>query len=273
MFDGLTWSLVLMLLAMGLTSGFLAGLLGVGGGMVLVPFLVYILGRQGVSGDVVVQMAVASAMATILFTSMSSILAHQRRGAIRWDIVRGLVPGILLGGLISGAGIFSVIKGQALGLFFAAFVGWSAWRMFRGGKRATADKPLHGRLGLALVGSGIGMLSGLVGAGGGFLSVPYMTNRRVAIHNAVATSAVLGFPIAVANVVGYAVSGYAVAPAAPHSWGFFYLPAVILIALCSVTTAPLGARLAHRLDVAALKRVFAVLLAVLAAYMFYKSLA
>ncbi|MEG1769319.1 MAG: sulfite exporter TauE/SafE family protein [Comamonas sp.] len=266
-------SLIVMLLAIGLGSGFLAGLLGIGGGMMLVPCLVFILGKQGVTGDIAIKMAIATAMATILFTSLSSVWAHHRRGAIRWPIVRGLVPGIVGGGLLAGAGAFTFIKGQALGLFFAAFVGYSAWRMLKGAaKTASARQDVHGPLGLSAMGTLIGFVSGLVGAGGGFLSVPYMTRCSVPIHQAIATSAALGFPIAVANVLGYVVGGWNLPRATADSWGYFYLPALVLIVLCSVCTAPWGAKVAHALDVTALKKAFALLLGALATYMLYKSL-
>lgn len=273
MFFGLDAALIATLMAIGLCSGFLAGLLGVGGGMVLVPCLVFVLGKQGVSGDLAIKMGIATAMATILFTSLSSVWAHHKRGAIRWPIVRGIAPGIVAGGLLAGAGAFSMLKGQALGLFFAVFVGYSAWRMYQGAAKQTGVRSgVHGFWGLSAVGTGIGFISGLVGAGGGFLSVPYMSRCNVPIHQAVATSAALGFPIAVANVLGYTISGWNVASTTPGSWGYFYLPALVLIAMCSVFTAPLGAKVAHGLNVAALKKVFALLLASLASYMLYKSL-
>ncbi|THJ35657.1 sulfite exporter TauE/SafE family protein [Lampropedia aestuarii] len=272
MFFGLDAALIVTLMAIGLGAGFLAGLLGIGGGMVLVPCLVFILGKQGVSGDLAIKMGIATAMATILFTSLSSVRAHHKRGAIRWPIVRGIAPGIVVGGLLAGAGAFAMLKGQAIGLFFAVFVGYSAWRMFKGAtKTAGVRNGVHGFWGLSAVGTGIGFISGLVGAGGGFLSVPYMSRCNVPIHQAVATSAALGFPIAIANVLGYTVSGWSIANTTPGSWGYFYLPALVLIAMCSVMTAPLGAKVAHGLNVAALKKVFALLLASLAAYMLYKS--
>lgn len=272
MFAQFDLSLILMLLAIGLACGFLAGLLGIGGGMILVPCLLFVLGRQGVSGDAAVKIAIATAMATILFTSLSSIRAHQRRGAIRWDIVRGVVPGIFAGGLLAGAGAFTFLKGQAVAAFFVVFVGYSAWRMYRGASRQTATRAsVHGPAGLAAVGTGIGFLSGMVGAGGAFLSVPYMTRCSVPIHQAVATSAAIGFPIAVANVLGYAISGWSLPPVVPGGWGYFHLPALLLIVACSVWTAPLGARAAHGLDVATLRKVFALILAVLATYTFFKS--
>lgn len=272
MFAALESSLIVGLLLMGLGTGFLSGLLGIGGGMLLVPGLVYVLGKQGVDADMAIKMAIATAMSTILFTSMSSVWAHHRRGAIRWDVVRQLAPGIVAGGLLAGAGAFALLKGPALGLFFAVFVGYSAWRMFKGAaKPASTGEEAPAFPGLAVAGVGIGFISGLLGAGGGFLSVPYMARCHIRIHHAIATSAALGFPIALANVAGYTVSGWSLPTVTTGSWGYFYLPGLLLIALCSCTTAPLGAKVAHRLNVAALKRVFAVLLAGLAAYMLYKS--
>ena len=264
-------TMIAMLLGIGLISGFLAGLLGIGGGMMLVPCLVFILDRQGVPGDMAIKMGIATAMATILFTSVSSLRAHQQRGTIRWEIVRGLAPGIVAGGLLAGAGAFSLLKGEAIGLFFAVFVGYQSWRMFKGAKQSPPTREsVHGPMGLGLVGTAIGFLAGLVGAGGAFLSVPYMTRSGVPIHQAVGTSAALGFPIAVANIVGYTISGWDLPAAVPGAWGYFDLPALLVIASASVLMAPLGARVAHRLDVATLKRVMAVLLALLAVQMLYK---
>ena len=120
---------LLPLSCLGLITGFLAGLLGIGGGMVLVPFMTYILGTQAVAPELAIKMAIATSMATIMFTSVSSVRAHHKRGAVRWDLVASLAPGIVLGGLLSGAGLFALIKGQALGLLFAGFVGFSATQM------------------------------------------------------------------------------------------------------------------------------------------------
>lgn len=146
--------------------------------------------------------------------------------------------------------------------------------MFRGSAAPPpSDKTLGGPLGLATVGGGIGFLSGLLGAGGAFLSVPYMTRRGVPIHGAVATSAAIGFPVALANVAGYLVAGQAIDNTVPGAWGYLYLPALLCIVVCSVLTAPLGARAAHAMNVKALKRVFAVVLALLAAYMLVKIVA
>ena len=264
-------SLILELLALGLGAGFLAGLLGIGGGMLMVPFLTFILGQRGVAADLAVKMAIATSMATIMATSLSSVRAHHKKGAVRWDLVRGMAPGILAGGLLAGAGAFALVKGQALALFFALFVGFSATQMLRN-RQPKPSRQVPGIGGQAAAGTGIGFLSGLVGAGGGFVSVPFMTWCNVPIHHAVATSAALGFPIAVANTVGYVVGGWNMPSALPGSLGYLYLPALALIACASVTMAPLGARAAHAMNVAQLKRAFAFLLYALAAYMLWKGL-
>lgn len=264
--------LVLECLALGATAGFLAGLLGVGGGMMMVPFLTMILTRRGVTPDAAVKIAIATSMATILFTSISSLNAHRRLGTIRWDAVRGFAPGILVGGLIGGLGIFAALRGRALAGFFAAFVGWSAWRMLRGGAPA-ARRELPGFAGMAGVGAAIGGLSGLVGAGGAFMSVPFMVWCNVPMHRAVGTSAALGFPIALANTLAYVIAGWHEPSPLPGVVGYLYLPALAVISLASVSTAPLGARTSRALDVRQLRRVFAVLLFALAGYMAWRAAA
>ena len=263
--------LILELAALGLVTGFLAGLLGIGGGMLMVPFITAILGKQGLPAELSVKMAIATSMATIMFTSISSVRAHHKRGAVRWDIVQRLAPGIVLGALVASMGLFALLKGTALAIFFGLFVGFSATQMFLDRKPAPS-RQMPGTAGQLAAGGVIGFLSGLVGAGGGFVSVPFMAWCNVAIHNAVATSAALGFPIALANVVGYVVSGQSAQGLPAGSFGYVWLPALAVIAVFSVLTAPLGARAAHQLPVKKLKRVFASLLYVLAVYMLWKGL-
>lgn len=258
------------LLLLGAAAGFLAGLLGIGGGMMMVPFMTLILSHRGVPAGLDVKMAIATSMATILFTSISSVRAHHKRGAVQWSIVRYMAPGIIIGGLASGAGAFALIKGQALALSFALFVGFAATRMLFV-RQATASWTLPGPVGQAAVGAGIGFVSGLVGAGGAFMSVPFMGRCGVPIHKAVATSAALGLPIALANTVGYVIGGWSVDSGLPGSLGFLVLPALLVIASASVLLAPLGARVAHSMDTRKLKRVFAVLLYCLAGYMIWRA--
>ncbi len=264
--------LIAELILLGLCTGFLAGLLGIGGGMLMVPFITIILSQRGVAPDLSVKMAIATSMATIIFTSISSVRSHHKRGAVRWDIVKKLAPGILLGGIVSSLGVFALLKGTWLALFFAVFVGFSATQMLLD-KKPAPSRTMPGTGGTLAAGGVIGFLSGLVGAGGGFISVPFMTWCNVAIHNAVATSAALGFPIAVVNVAGYIIAGQNVQNLPAGSFGYLFLPALVIIAIASVIMAPLGVKAAHALPVKQLKRVFAGLLYMLAAYMLYKGLA
>jgi len=263
--------LVIELFALGALTGFLAGLLGIDGASLLVPVLTLLLSARGVESGHAVKMAVATSMSTILFTSVSSLRAHHQRGAVRWDLVRGMAPGIVIGSLLAGAGAFALLKGAALAVVFSVFVTFSATQMLLD-RRPAASRRMPGPLGQGAAGAGIGFISGLVGAGGAFVSVPFMTWCNVAMHNAVATSAALGFPIALAGTLGYLIGGWSVPPALPGAFGYLYLPALVCIAMASVLTAPFGARAAHRLDVRQLKRVFATLLYALAAYMLYKVL-
>ncbi len=263
--------LLVELVALGLATGLLAGLLGIGGGMVMVPFLTVILSSRGAAPDLAVKMAIATSMATIIFTSVSSVRAHHKRGAVRWDIVKRLAPGIVLGSLISSMGVFALLKGSYLAIFFGLFVGFSATQMFID-KKPKPSRQMPGTGGQLAAGGFIGFLSGLVGAGGGFVSVPFMTWCNVSIHNAVATSAALGFPIAVANVAGYIFSGQGVQNLPEGAFGYIWLPALVVIAICSVFMAPIGAKAAHNLPVGKLKKVFATVLYLLSAYMLWKGL-
>ena len=263
--------LILELAALGLVTGFLAGLLGIGGGMIMVPFISAMLSGRGVEPGLAVKMAIATSMATIIFTSVSSVRAHHKKGAVRWDIVKALAPGIVLGAMVASLGVFALLKGASLYFVFAAFVAFSGSQMFLD-KKPAPTRQLPGTAGLLGAGGVIGALSGLVGAGGGFVSVPFMTWCNVAIHNAVATSAALGFPIALANVVGYVIAGQGLQGVPPYSFGYLWLPALVVIASCSVLMAPLGARAAHALPVKKLKRAFAVVLFTLAIYMLYKGM-
>ena len=264
-------SLILELAVLGVGAGFLAGLLGIGGGMVMVPFLTLMLDMRDVDPSLTIKMAIATSMTTIIFTSLSSVRAHHKKGAVMWSVVKVFAPGLVVGSLLASLGVFSLVKGSYLSIVFALFVGYAATNMFFS-KKPVGEKPMPGPLGQMAMATVIGFFSGLVGAGGGFISVPFMTWCNVAIHNAVATSAALGFPIAVANVAGYIISGMSVQGLPEDAFGFIWVPALVVIAACSVFTAPLGAKAAHSLPVKKLKRVFASVLYVLAAYMFYKGI-
>lgn len=261
---------IVALLVLGAMTGFAAGLLGIGGGMIMVPFLTLLFTWQQMPADLVVHSAVATSMASILFTSLSSVRAHHKKGAIKWNIVAQFSPGLVIGGLLAGGAVFSVLKTGWLALVFTLFVGYSAIQMMIN-KKPKPSRQMPGAIGTAAAGTGIGFLSGLVGAGGGFVSVPFMTWCNIPLHNAVATSAALGFPIAAANTVGYIWSGMQEEMSYPGMLGYVYWPALLVLIVSSVLLAPVGANAAHRLPVPTLKKVFAWVLIVLAAYMAYKS--
>jgi uncharacterized membrane protein YfcA len=261
--------LIATLLVVGTVIGFAAGLLGIGGGMLLVPFMTMILSAKDFPEEHIVHMAIATSLATIMFTSLSSVRAHHARGAVIWRIVKMLVPGILVGSWI-GPWIGAQMSATGLALFFAVFVAFSATQMLID-KKPAPTRDLPKAPGMFGAGGVIGILSGLVGAGGGFISVPFMAWCNVKIHNAVATSAALGFPIALAGTLSNIYYGMSVPDLPPGSLGYIYLPALLVVSLASVTTAPLGARTAHSLPVKTLKKVFALMLYLLAGYMFYKA--
>lgn len=263
------WGLIAILLLMGLGGGFAAGLLGIGGGMVLVPFITMIFTARGFPAHLVVHMAIATSLGTILFTSLSSVRAHHAHGAVLWPVVKLLAPGILVGSWI-GPWIATQLNTSVLAFVFALFVAFSATQMLLN-RRPAAHRELPGPIGMSAAGAGIGTVAGLVGAGGGFISVPFMSWCNVKIHNAVATSAALGFPIALSGTLSNMYFGWNEPGLPAWSLGFIYLPALLVIAMASVTMAPMGARAAHRMPVAKLKRIFAFVLYALAAYMLWKS--
>ena len=267
-----SWPLLLLALAvLGSFAGFLAGLLGVGGALVMIPFLTFLLHQLDIPTDMSVKMAIATGMSTIVITSLASTRAHHKAGAVRWDLFKGIAPGLVLGSALSSLWLFAVIKGSVLALLFSFFTAFSATQMLLD-KKPKPTRHMPGPVGQSLVGGLIGMFSGLVGAGGAFISVPFMTWCNVPLRQAVGTSAALGFPIALANAIGYVISGWSVTDTPPHSFGFVWLPGFVIICMCTVITAPMGARYAQRLPVTKLKRGFAYLLYVLACTMLYRGL-
>jgi uncharacterized membrane protein YfcA len=256
--------LVAELIALGSITGFLAGLLGIGGGMIMVPFITFILNAKGFPAEHAVKMAIATSLATICFTSLSSVRAHHQRGAVLWPVALALAPGIVVGGLV-GAQVAVALSGKVLSVLFALFIGFSATQMLLD-RKPKPTRTLPGTGGLFGVGGLIGFLSSLVGAGGAFISVPFMTWCNVKIHNAVGTSAALGFPIALAGTLGYIWAGIGLPQMPWGSVGYLYLPALVIISAASVTLAPIGARAAHRMDIKPLKRVFAFVLYALAVW-------
>lgn len=252
---------ILLLVSMGALAGTLAGLLGIGGGIIIVPVLALVFEHQGVAADVIMHVAIGTSLATIVTTSLSSIRAHQRRGAILWRVFAQITPGILVGGL-AGAAIAHELSGNVLRLGFGVFMLLVATQMALG-RPPRPHRRLPGRGGMLVAGGLIGTISALMGVGGGSMSVPFLAWCNVALRNAVATSAAIGLPIAVSGTIGFVVSGWAAAERPPWSVGYVSLPAFLGIVIASTIFAPLGARLAHSIEERTLKRMFALFLAVL----------
>jgi uncharacterized membrane protein YfcA len=263
--------LVAIFVALGAAVGFLAGLLGIGGGMTIVPVLVAAFTHVGFPLQHILPMAIGTAMATIVFTSLSSARAHHAHGAVGWRIVRAMAPGLVLGSLL-GPQFAAAIPARLMGAIFALFTWFTAARMVRAPAAAKAARTLPGSAAMFGVGTGIGAIAGMLGAGGAFLTVPFMTRCNVPIHGAVATAAALGIPIALAATIGFVVAGLAQEGLPAWSVGYVHLPALAAIVGASMLAAPYGARTAHRWPVAKLRRAFAVLMAALGAYMAWWSL-
>lgn len=244
--------------AIGAVAGVLAGLLGVGGGIVIVPVLIFTFRWLGFPEHLLTHMAVGTSLATILLTSSGSIRQHHRAGAVHWPVVVRLSIGLVAGAMI-GAWFADTLKGRVIQVLFAVFACLIAWQMLMGAK-PKPSRQLPGAAGLAGVGGAIGFASAIFGIGGGSLTVPFLTWCNVRIQDAIGTSAACGFPIALAGAVAFAWTGWGALGLPPLSLGYLYLPAFMGIALTSVMFAQWGARLAHRLPAQTLKKVFAVLL-------------
>jgi len=252
-------------LAIGTAVGFLAGLLGVGGGMITVPVLVFVFTAKSFPPEHLMHLSLATAMATIPFTSASSVRAHHVREGVDWSVVIGMLPGLAAGALF-GALVAGVVPSRSLAIFFAVFISYAALNMFRKVQQK-ATRQLPGRLGLGVVGGVISFLASFVAAGAAFMTIPFMTWCNVPMKRAIGTAAALGFPLSLASTVGYVYAGWH-APGLPAgTLGFVYLPALVPVVVASMLTAPLGARLSHRLPVRRLRMAFGVLLLVLALHM------
>jgi uncharacterized membrane protein YfcA len=252
---------------LGIFGGFVAGLFGVGGGLTLVPFMYMLFVAQNFPPDHVMHLALGTSMATIVFTSISSMRAHHAHGAVRWDIVRTMAPGLVLG-TFGGSLVAGQVPTGPMTAIFVVIVYYASIQMMLDFK-PHAHRQMPGNWGRVAAGGGIGVISSLVAAGGGFLSVPFMLFCNVAIHNAVGTSSALGFPIAVAGAVGYIVAGWSDGGLPAYSFGYIYLPAFVGIVAMSILMAPVGAKLAHKLPVKQLKRAFGGFLALLASKMLH----
>jgi uncharacterized protein len=255
----------------GVVVGILAGLLGVGGGLIIVPALTVLFEAQGFPSEATLHLALGTSLGTILFTSLSSARAHHQHQAVDWGIVVRITPGILLGTYLGGVAV-ARMRTSVLKAVFAVFLLLVAAQMLSGA-RPRPTRKLPKAPGTAAVGVLIGGVSGLVGIGGGSMSVPFMVWCNVEMRRAIGTSAAIGFPIAAAGAASYVVNGWAVSTGVPHALGYVHLPALAGVALFSVLTAPLGARLASTLDPARVKRIFAGLLLVLGVRMLWGALA
>lgn len=263
----MTLELLGLYLLTGATAGFLAGLLGVGGGLIMVPALVFISRKMGFADHLILHLALGTSLATVVFNSISSIRSHHKRGAVRWPIFRQLAPGLLLGTLFGSlvAQYFKSIWLQGFFGLFAMLVGlqmllaWQAQGRFR----------LPGALGLGLAGGGIGLISAWVGIGGGSMTVPFLNACRLQLREAIGTSSAAGLPIAIGGSLGYVWIGWQQPGLPDWSLGYVQLPALLLLSLSGALLAPLGARLAHSLPIAQLKRIFGLLLLFVGGKMLY----
>ena len=239
----------------GAAAGTLAGLLGVGGGVIVVPGLAFLLAGGEVPAERLMQVAVGTSLATIVVTSLSSIRAHHRRGAVRWPLVARMTPGIVVGAAL-GAVIADALPTRTLAVGFGLFLVVVSARLAFGGQPAPHRQP-PGTAAFTAAGAGIGTLSSLLGIGGGTMTVPLLAWCNVPLREAVATSAACGLPIAVAGAAAFAVAGLDVPGMPAAASGYIYWPAFLAVAPLSIACAPLGARLAHAIPVLALRRVFA----------------
>lgn len=247
---------------MGSVAGVLAGLLGIGGGAVLVPGLLAVFALQNIDAPAMVHQAIATSLACVVFTALSSIRAHHRHGSVDWPLVGRLAPGLLVGSLL-GAVVADQINGLVLQRIFGVAALLIGLRMiFQRGTEGRA-LALPGAPALTAIGGAIGGLSALIGIGGGSLTVPFLSACRVPMVRAVGTSAACGLPIALAGVSGFVLTGWHEPGRMPHSIGYVLWPAVVGITIASMLAAPLGARLAHWLPARQLKRGFGVLLCII----------
>jgi len=249
--------LIVSMLAIGAAAGLLSGLFGIGGGIVLVPFMIWLFGLSNFPSESIVHMAIATSLATIIPTSIASVFAHQRLGALQWSAVRMIAPYMFIGAIF-GSVIAGNLPGDLLKTVFAVYLIIVALRMWF---QTTTSRSQLGvnRLIMACAGSTIGAISSLLGIGGGTLSVPFLTYTGSSMRHAVAISAACGIPIALAGSLGYALIVDHDSRLPVYSLGFIYLPAFLATIVTSVSFAPLGAYLAKRLPVKPFKRLFAVI--------------
>ena len=258
---------ILLYLMLGTFVGFMAGLLGVGGGGILVPLLVTIFSYQTVGQENVVHLALGTSLACMIISSTASIYAHASRGTVVWKVVYGMAPGIILGAFLVTQ-IAANVNSTYIAVFFALFMALVAGQMFLNWKPKPSLKPTKFR-NLFIAGIGIGSISSLAAVGGGFLAVTYLSYKNIDMKKAVGTSAAIGFPIAIAGTVGYMISGWSKTLNDPYTFGFIYLPAFLVISVASFMAAPLGASCSNNLPEARLKKIFAIVSLLLSVKMLF----
>jgi uncharacterized membrane protein YfcA len=242
----------------GCAAGFCGGLVGIGGGLIVVPVLAMLFAAQAIAEPLVMPLALGTSLASIVFTSLSSIRAHHQRGAVDWTLVCRFAPGLALGAVIGGATSAHFSSGT-LKIFFLVFAATAATQMLIS-TQPHAARTLPGKAPLFAAGSAIAGISSLVGCGGSSMAVPFMTWCSVPLRNAVGSASAFCLPVALAGTAVYIISGLDKAGLPPLSVGFVYLPALLAITAGSALAATPGAALSHRLSVAALKKCFALLL-------------
>jgi len=247
-------TLIIYLLA-GAIAGLIAGLFGVGGGSVVVPVLVVLFEAQGFSPELLTHMAIGTSLATIVFTSMSSVLNHHRLGSVNWSVLRPMSLGIVLGAVLGVATVLQ-IKGEVVKQLIGGFAILVSVRMFLQSS-VEATRPLPSVTVLAPVGAVVGWVSSIFGIGGGTLSVPFLSRYALPMTQVVGTAAACGLPIAIAGALTNIVLGHGVENRPEWSLGYVFLPALAGISIASVIFAKVGAKLAHRLPANMLKKLFA----------------
>jgi len=249
----------------GCAAGFFGGLLGIGGGLILVPVLAILFAAQHIAEPLVMPLALGTSLASIVFTSLSSVRAHHARGAVDWQLVRRMVPGLVTGAVL-GAALSARFSPEVLKLFFLTFAAVAATQMLMGCRPAAA-RTLPGTVALFTVGSAISCIASLAGIGGASMAIPFMTWCSVPLRSAIGSASAFGLPIALAGAVGYVNNGWDMASLPQFCLGFVHLPALAAVAVGSVMVAPLGAALSHKLPVSALKTVFAFMMYAIAGKM------
>jgi uncharacterized membrane protein YfcA len=271
---------LIIFLIIGALAGFAAGLFGVGGGTIIVPLLFIVFTQMDYSPDSIMHLALGTSLATIIVTSISSLMAHNKKGAVMWPVFKNLAPGLAIGCFL-GAGIAGQISGLYLQLIVGVFLLWVAYKMFFGGQKqvvshandvAGVNKELPSKPKQLAAGGVIGIASAIFGIGGGSLTVPYLTRYGVVMQKAVGTSAACGLPIAVAGALGFIIFGMQQQVDVPNTIGFVHIYAFLGISIMSFFTAKLGAKVAHILSPELLKKCFAVLLTVVGCYFLFKGL-